>query len=170
MEIRVLARQGMSIRAIAQQLRVSRNTVRKYLRNPGLPIYPSRAVRPTKLDPFKPYLQARIQAAKPHWIPATVLLRELREHGYTGGLSQLKAWLSPLRHDASGTIVRFETDINRLCALADTGVIRAAQRNIHQCKNGINKTLCSPQGQPEHAFNDQHSRDGKVRIALRSAS
>ncbi|UBI63801.1 hypothetical protein GF111_23750 [Serratia sp. HRI] len=30
---------------------------------------------------------------------------------------------------------RFETDINRLCALADTGVIRAAQRNIHQCKN-----------------------------------
>ena len=46
-EIRVLARQGMSIRAIAQQLRVSRNTVRKYLRNPGLPIYPSRAARPT---------------------------------------------------------------------------------------------------------------------------
>jgi hypothetical protein len=44
--------------------------------------------------------------------------------------------------------------INRLCALADTGVIRAAQRNIHQCKNGINKTLRSPQGQPEHAFND----------------
>ncbi len=111
MEIRVLARQGMSIRAIAQQLRVSRNTVRKYLRNPGLPIYPNRAARPTKLDPFKPYLQARIQAAKPHWIPATVLLRELREHGYTGGLSQLKAWLSPLRHDSSGTIVRFE----RLC-------------------------------------------------------
>ncbi|GJA96590.1 hypothetical protein KAM358_44220 [Aeromonas caviae] len=37
----------MSIRAIAQQLRVSRNTVRKYLRNPGLPIYPNRAARPT---------------------------------------------------------------------------------------------------------------------------
>ena len=65
---------------------------------------------------------------------------------------------------------RFETDINRLCALADTGVIRAAQRNIHQCKNGINKALRSAQGQPEYAFNDQHSRDGKVRIALRSAS
>lgn len=28
----------------------------------------------------------------------------------------------------------------------------------------------SAQGQPEYAFNDQHSRDGKVRIALRSAS
>ena len=65
---------------------------------------------------------------------------------------------------------RFETDINRLCALADTGVIQAAQRNIHQCKNGINKTLCSPQGQPEHAFNDQNGGDGEIRIALRSAS
>ena len=53
--------------------------------------------------------------------------------------------------------------------LADTGVIRAAQRNIHQCKNGINKTLCSPQGQPEHAFNDQHGGDGEIRIALRSS-
>ena len=63
---------------------------------------------------------------------------------------------------------RFETDINRLCPPADTAVIRAAQRNIHQCKNGINKTLCSPQGQPEHAFNDQNGGDGEIRIALRS--
>ena len=31
------------------------------------------------------------------------------------------------------------------------------------------KALRSAQGQPEYAFNDQHSRDGKVRIALRSA-
>ncbi len=61
---------------------------------------------------------------------------------------------------------RFETDVNRLCPPADTAVIRAAQRNIHQCKNGINKALRSAQGQPEYAFNDQHSRDGKVRIAL----
>ena len=64
---------------------------------------------------------------------------------------------------------RFETDINRLCALADTGVIRAAQRNIYQCKNGINKTLRSAQGQPEHAFNDQNGGDGEIRIALRSS-
>ncbi len=115
MEIRVLARQGMSIRAIAQQLRVSRNTVRKYLRNPGLPIYPNRPARPTKLAPFKPYLQARIQAAKPHWIPATVLLRELRERGYSGGLSQLKDWLSPLRHDSPDIGNGSSSLLPRLC-------------------------------------------------------
>ena len=96
----------MSIRAIAQQLRVSSNTERKYLRNLGLPIYPSRAARPTKIAPFKPYLQARIQAAKPYGIPATMLLRELRERGYTGGLSQLNL-VSPQHHDALGTVVRF---------------------------------------------------------------
>lgn len=106
MEIRVLARQGMSIRAIAQQLRVSSNTERKYLRNLGLPIYPSRAARPTKIAPFKPYLQARIQAAKPYGIPATMLLRELRERGYTGGLSQLNL-VSPQHPDDLGTVVRF---------------------------------------------------------------
>jgi hypothetical protein len=52
------------------------------------------------------------------------------------------------------------TDFARLLTL----VIRAAQRNIHQCKNGINKP-CAAQGQPEYAFNDQNGGDGKVRIA-----
>ena len=36
-EIRVLRRQGKSIREIARMLNVSRNTVRRYLRGEGLP-------------------------------------------------------------------------------------------------------------------------------------
>lgn len=35
LEIRILHRQGKSIRAIARDLQVSRETVRKYLREPG---------------------------------------------------------------------------------------------------------------------------------------
>jgi len=38
-EIRVLRRQGKSIREIARMLDVSRNTVRRYLRVEGLPRY-----------------------------------------------------------------------------------------------------------------------------------
>ena len=38
-EIRVLKRQGKSIREIARMLDVSRNTVRRYLRGEGLPRY-----------------------------------------------------------------------------------------------------------------------------------
>ncbi len=113
MEIRVLARQGMSIRAIAQQLRVSRNTERKYLRNPGLPIYPSRAARPTKIAPFKPYLQARIQAAKPHGIPATVLLQGTTRAWLHWWALPAQGLVSPQHHDAPGTVVRFAPPVNR---------------------------------------------------------
>jgi len=61
MEIRILHRQGQSIRAIARQLRASRETVRKYLRAPDLkPAYGPRAPRASKLDPFKSYLKMRI--------------------------------------------------------------------------------------------------------------
>jgi len=43
-EIHVLHRQGRSIRAIAQQLGVSRNTMRRYLRDHSVvPCYPDRA-------------------------------------------------------------------------------------------------------------------------------
>ena len=51
-EIRVLRRQGKSIREIARMLGVSRNTVRRCLRSVGLPRY-EREARPSKLDPFK---------------------------------------------------------------------------------------------------------------------
>ncbi len=110
MEIKVLARQGHGIKAIARQLGLSRNTVRKYLRGEsGAPRYKSRARRACKLDPFKDYLQERIEAARPHWIPATVLMREIEGLGYTGGISQLKSYLAPFKRRTPDPVVRFET-------------------------------------------------------------
>jgi len=106
-----MARQGKAIREISRDLGISRNTVRRYLREEDAPIYAPRASRPTKLDPYKAYLLERIEQAKPAWLPATVLLRELREQGYRGGISQLKAFLAPfkpLKREA-GPVVRFET-------------------------------------------------------------
>lgn len=108
-EIRVLARQGMGIKEIARALGVSRNTVRKYLHNHDPVAYSPRERRPTKLDPYKVYLQERIEAAKPRWIPATVLLREIQETGYPGGISQLKAYLAPFKQPKVEPLVRFET-------------------------------------------------------------
>jgi transposase len=109
-EIRVLARQGYGIKAISRELGVSRNTVRKHLRREsGLPGYGPRAVRPCKLDPFKAYLTERIEAARPRWIPATVLLREIHALGYAGGISQLKVFLAPFKQRVPEPVVRFET-------------------------------------------------------------
>src|SRR6266850_1510159 len=42
-EIRVLARRGMGLREIARQMGMSRNTVRRYLRQPWLDRYGPRA-------------------------------------------------------------------------------------------------------------------------------
>lgn len=110
-EIKVLASQGKSIRAIARELSVSRNTVRKYLRGEVVrPRYGPRAPRPTKLEPYHGYLLARIEAAKPDWIPGAVLLREVRERGYPGGYTQLKTFLAAHRPAPSeDPVVRFET-------------------------------------------------------------
>ena len=83
MEIRILRRQGKSIRSIAVELSISRETVRKYLRSPELePSYGPRAPRPSKLDPFKEYIRRRLRDAAPRRLPATVLLREIGERGY----------------------------------------------------------------------------------------
>ncbi|USS95168.1 IS21 family transposase [Serratia symbiotica] len=111
-EIAVLLRQGMSIRAIARHLPCSRQTVRQYIRMGDMASssrYSNRAPRPGKLDPFKAYILERIQAARPHWIPASVLLQEIRERGYTGGYSMLTVFLLPLKQQPAEPVVRFDT-------------------------------------------------------------
>ncbi len=111
MEIRIEQLQGKSIRSIATELSISRETVRKYLRSPGLaPGYGPRAARGSKLDPFKTYTRQRLRDAAPRRLPGTVLLRELRERGYEGGISILKDWLAKERPaPAAPEIKRFET-------------------------------------------------------------
>jgi transposase len=65
MEIRVLHRQGMSIRGIVRTTGVSRNVVRRYLRSLEAPRYKRRAPRASKLDPFTNYIAERLRAAAP---------------------------------------------------------------------------------------------------------
>ena len=110
MEISVLHRQGMRIRAIARHLGVSRNTVRLILRGKAPRRYGPRRPRPTKLQAYEGYLRERLSMAGAVRIPATVLLHEIRQLGYRGGLTQVKMFLKsiqpPRREDP---VVRFET-------------------------------------------------------------
>lgn len=131
LEIRILHRQGMSIRAIARDLRVSRETVRKYLREPKRePGYGPRAPRPSKLDPFKDYIRMRIREAAPRRLPATVYLREIRALGYEGGISILKDWLQGAYPQVpTPEIVRFETPPGRQ-AQADWTQVRRGKDKL----------------------------------------
>jgi len=111
MEIRVLAKHGKGVRKIARELGLSRNTVRRYLREPEAVRYRPRPARPAKLDPYKVYIQQRLAAAAPDLIPATVLLSECRERGYAGSYTMLKAFVASLRPAVPPEpLVRFETE------------------------------------------------------------
>lgn len=131
MDIRVLHRQGTSIRGIARELQMSRKTVRRYLRDPELaPVYRTRVPRPSKLDPFKGYLKRRIAEAAPRRLPATVYLREIRDLGYDGGISILKTWLrEETPTSPAPAIIRFETPPGRQ-AQADWTAIRRGRHKL----------------------------------------
>ena len=130
MEIRILRKQGKSIRAIARELQISRETVRKYLREPDKePACGPRAPKPSKLDPHTAYIRQRVADTAPHRLPATVLLRELRDRGYDGGLTILKEHLAGLRPVVSAPeIKRFETEPGYQAQIDWTSVRRGKDR------------------------------------------
>lgn len=111
MEIKILYRQGKSIREISRLLKVSRNTVRQHLRQEGPPRYPQRCVkRIRKLAPFQAYLHQRIEQAHPIWLPATVLYQEIQAQGYTGSISLLRHYVQVLKPTKrEEPVIRFET-------------------------------------------------------------
>ncbi len=111
MEVRVLARHGKGIREIAREAGVSRNTVRRYLREPQAGRYSPRLPRAAKIDPHREFITHRLAAAAPDAIPATVLLSELRDRGYAGGYTMLKEFVASLKpKPASEPAARFETE------------------------------------------------------------
>jgi len=130
MEIRILHRQGVSVREIARRLGVSRNTVRKYLRADAEPSYGPRATRAGKLDAYKAYIGERVQGARPHWIPATVIEREIRAQGYAGSIRLLRYFLAELRPARrEDPVVRFETDPGQQMQV-DWGVFRRGKEPL----------------------------------------
>lgn len=105
--IHELAAQGVSLHQIARQLGLARNTVRKYVRGAAVPA--ARPPKPQKLDPFKD--QIRRWVREDHLLNCVTMLERLRPLGYTGGVSQLKAFVAPLRPPKAGRhpIRRYET-------------------------------------------------------------
>lgn len=109
-EVQLLKKHGYSLRQIAQEVGCAVNTVRRQLGAAG-PLKYERRVKPaTKLAAFEAYLRERQQAARPMWIPASVLLREIVERGYSGKASQLRAFMRTLKpQQEPEVLIRFET-------------------------------------------------------------
>jgi transposase len=105
--IHELRAQGVSLHQIARQLGLARNTVRKYVRGAAVPA--ARPPKSQKLDPFKD--QIRRWVREDHLLNCVTMLERLRPLGYRGGVSQLKAFVHPLRPPKAGRhpVRRYET-------------------------------------------------------------
>lgn len=113
MEIRILSRQGKGIREISRLMGISRNTVRKYLRNTGdKPVHQAIGQkRGSKIEPFRGYLEQRIASALPHRLPSPVLYRELQALGYKGSERLVRLHIGRLLPaNSPEPVVRFETE------------------------------------------------------------
>jgi transposase len=110
MDIKLLHRQGMSIRAIARTTGLSRVTVRRALAQPAPQPSSPRPKRPSKIDPFAGYLREQLEARP--WVRASVLYHELVDRGFSGHYEMVKCWVREHRRaDAArrSAAVRFET-------------------------------------------------------------
>lgn len=132
MEIQILHKRGMSIRSIASQLGVSRNTVRKYLRSqPVQPAYTPRPPAASLLDPYRDYIRKRIADSLPYRLPATVLHGEIKSQGYPGSLSLLRHfWRTEHKSLPAGPVIRFETEPGHQMQV-DWGTMRTGHFPLH---------------------------------------
>lgn len=108
MDILHLHKQGHSIRQICRISGVSRNTVRKVLRN-GSPPKKKRKKRKSILDEFKPYLKKRYLETG---LSAVRLLEEIKPMGYPGKVDVVRRFLKIIDQEfqlSNKATVRFET-------------------------------------------------------------
>lgn len=90
--IKALHAQGVSIRKIAKTLGVSRNTVRKYLRDTNPPRFNAREYT-KQLDRYREEIRAMLDK---RYI-GTRIYKELVLKGYTGSLSSVHRFLRTLK-------------------------------------------------------------------------
>jgi transposase len=105
-------RAGSSIRKIARDLGLARNTVSRVLvqieaQRTGHERSPIRR-RPSRLDHFEPFIQGLLGRYPD--LTAVRLLEELRQRGFPGGYTVVRQRLAELRpHAAPPPVIRFET-------------------------------------------------------------
>ncbi|HUP24698.1 MAG TPA: IS21 family transposase [Thermoanaerobaculia bacterium] len=107
-DVKTKLAQGESVSAVARELGMDRKTVRKLGTATMAPVRQAGPRRPSKLDPFEPYLRERLAAGMTN---SAVLRAEIAARGYTGKSSILRQWLTRHRPARCGSepVVRFET-------------------------------------------------------------
>src|SRR4030042_39120 len=107
--LRAMGNEGVSVSEMARRGGLDRKTVRRVLRSESWPDDDARVrvKRPSKLDPFKGYIEARLEKAP---LSVVRLYEEIRGQGYTGTMSILKEFVHGVKEEQRlRAVVRFET-------------------------------------------------------------
>lgn len=126
--IRQLHREGLPLRAIAQQLGHSPKTILKALRHPEPPPYTLSAPRPAPtFDPVRDLVDAILAAdehapRKQRHTASQIYRRLVAEHGYTGSYDPIQRYLKQRRLAARDTFVPLDHPPGHRCE-ADFGHI-----------------------------------------------
>ena len=109
MDLKLLSVQGHSIRAIAEMTGLSRNTVRRALRQ-KTPQGFANPKRKSKLEEYKAYVEKRYNECA---LSAVRLEEEIRGMGYEGGVDTVRRYVRTLQGPSRSLkklTVRFETE------------------------------------------------------------
>ena len=127
-----LLHQGnMAVREIARRLKLSRQTVHRFLRAETFPERSRSPYRGSILDPYKPYILERWRAGC--W-NGSQLYQEVKLRGYTGSDSLFRLFISQLRkqHQRAGTasILTLDTSGAQVKAPLDSPPKPSPQRRM----------------------------------------
>lgn len=104
-----LLAEGLSKTEVARRMGCTRQTIYNQLAREDEEDVPRR--RRSKLDRFRRYIESRLERFD---LPATVLIRELREQGYEGGITILRERVAAIKDRHVQRVVdRFETEPGR---------------------------------------------------------
>lgn len=107
MRIRNLRMQGVSISDISRLCGIDRKTVRKYSKSDSCPKYERKILKRSKLDPFKIYIDQRLEKFN---LTGEKLYLELQKQGYSGRYGILNKYVSEVKKRLNTkAVLRFET-------------------------------------------------------------
>ncbi len=105
-EIHRLKNMQFSIRQIAKQLGLDRETVNKYIEQPDITCQ-KRLGRVSKLDPYKELIRQMINDYPK--IKAPVVLQHIQAKGFAGEITIIRYYLRDLRQEKKQAFIRFES-------------------------------------------------------------
>lgn len=148
-DVVALYRQGASIVRIAEDLHMSRTTVRKFVAAGAFPERASTLRSKSILDPYIPYLQQRLAAGP---VNASQLWRDVREQGFLGGYKVVARWVQAqgwqLRKGRFSQARRMQEAFRQSSASGFTPV--QEHEDSKQAKGHPHMTLEEPVESPRH--------------------